>query len=373
VAGSAPPHLPGRLADAVAREVGAPIAVYVMDVDGSRLHRLAGDPAFPPSIVAPLGIGPEIPFASLPRLVDAVRAAVPGGACAPLRMGDSASGCLVGGPGVDGELLAAVAPRAAVSLELAGSFTDEVHAARRRRETRPASEVQQNLLPPRIARVLGGDLAGGVLPGYEIGGDLFDWAQNEDGLWMAVIDAVGKGNEAAGLACLAVGALRSARRSGAGLEEAVLGMDAAVRSMGRPTDFVTAVVAVLAPDGVLEWITAGHPRPVLARPDGRLETLGDGVRPPLGIGAGSRRGSGRLRPKPGTRLVLYSDGVVEQTDWATGRTVGVEGLHGAIVASDPAPTDLVRRVQDVVVRAADGRLRDDATLLALRIARPGGG
>ncbi len=166
---------------------------------------------------------------------------------------------------------------------------------------------------------------------------------------------------------------RSARRSGAGLEDAIADMDAAVRSMGRPTDFVTAVVAVLAPDGVLEWVTAGHPRPVLADAAGRLTTLGDGVRPPLGIGAGSRRERGRLSLEGGVRLVLYSDGIVEQPDRATGRPVGLAGLHEAITTSDPAPTDLVRRVQDVVVGAAAGRLRDDATLLALRVAHPAAG
>jgi hypothetical protein len=31
----------------------------------------------------------------------------------------------------------------------------------------------------------------------------------------------------------------------------------------------------------------------------------------------------------------------------------------------------VRRVQDVVVHAADGRLRDDATLLTVRVLGPG--
>lgn len=361
--------------EVAAREVGAAVAVYVMDVDGSRLHRLAGDGhAFPETVVAPVGIGPEIPLPALPHLADAVERAVPGGACAPLRLGDSAIGCLVGGPDADRERLAAVAPEVAVSLELAGAYTDEVHAARRRRETRPASEVQQNLLPPRIARVAGGDLAGGVLPGYAIGGDLFDWAQNEDGLWLAVIDAVGKGNEAAGLACIAVGALRSARRSGADIEEAVREMDAAVGSMGRRTDFVTAVVAVVRPpQGALEWITAGHPRPVLAGAGGRLRTLEDGVRPPLGLGAGARRGSGRARMEPGARLVLYSDGVVEQMDRATGRPVGVDGLHRAIAGPDGSPAAVVRRVQDAVVHAADGRLRDDATLLAVRVDGPHGG
>jgi len=37
-----------------------------------------------------------------------------------------------------------------------------------------AAEIQQDLLPPRIAAVEGASVAGGVLPGYEVGGDFFD-------------------------------------------------------------------------------------------------------------------------------------------------------------------------------------------------------
>jgi len=48
------------------------------------------------------------------------------------------------------------------------------------------------------------------------------------------------------------------------------------------------------------------------------------------------------------------------------------GLHRALGEPSPTPAALVRRVQDVVVRAADGRLRDDATLLAVRMDAPGG-
>jgi serine phosphatase RsbU (regulator of sigma subunit) len=150
-------------------------------------------------------------------------------------------------------------------------------------------------------------------------------------------------------------------------------MDAAVGSMGRPTDFVTAIVAVVRPpDGALEWITAGHPRPIVADAAGRLRTLEDGVRPPLGFGARAGRGVGRARLDPGSLLLLHSDGVVEQIDRASGRPVGIEALHRALGEPSPTPAALVRRVQDVVVRAADGRLRDDATLLAVRMDAPGG-
>ena len=108
---------------------------------------------------------------------------------------------------------------------------------------------------------------GGVLPGYEVGGDFFDYAQNEDGLWLVIADGVGKGNEAAALSAVTIGALRASRRSGVGLEQTVVVMCEAVRSRGRGgSAFVTAVVALWQPaTHRLRWITAGHPRPIVLR------------------------------------------------------------------------------------------------------------
>lgn len=366
----APPHeLPERIVEAAARLAGAPAAIYVVDVDGSALRLLAGDPGrFPDEIAAALGIGPEIPPESIPALRAAVEGAVAGGSCAPLVLADRALGALVcaSAPAAPLEALAA---EAALALELGSDYTDAVHATRRRRRPQAAAEIQQNLLPPRLARVTGATLAGGVLPGYEVGGDFFDFADNRDGLWLTLADAVGKGNEAAALASLAVGALRSARRSGAAVEDAARAMHEAVRSAGPGTPFVTAVIAVWdTATGLLRWITAGHPRPLVMAAGGAVHTLIDGVTRPLGVrGHGSEPGAAECVLPPGARLVLYSDGVVEQPVGRTGRAYGIDALTGVLrEASGATPAGIVRRLQDGVIAAADGAaLRDDATLLVV--------
>lgn len=154
-----------------------------------------------------------------------------------------------------------------------------------------------------------------------MGGDFFDYADNPDGLWLTLADAVGKGNEAAALASLAVGALRSARRSGGRLEDATRAMHEAVRSTSAGMPFITAVIAVWdTRTGVLRWMTAGHPRPLAIAPDGTVTSLDAGVTRPLGV-----------------------DG------------------HG----SESRAAGTVRRVQDAVIAASAGRLRDDATLLVI--------
>ena len=233
-------------------------------------------------IPAPVGIGPEVPPEAFGALADAVARALPGCGSAPLVLADRALGVVVrpdgASPGLDGS-----AAEGALALEMISGYTDVVHAARRHKHPQPAAEMQQNLLPPRIARLSGADIVGGVLPGYDVGGDFFDYADNHDGLWLAVADAVGKDNEAAALAAVTIGALRASRRSGRGLEGAVGAMRDAVRGLGHTRlVFVTAVVALWNPaTHRLRWITAGHPRPIVARSGGELETLSAGVMRPL--------------------------------------------------------------------------------------------
>ena len=122
-----------------------------------------------------------------------------------------------------------------------------------------------------------------MLPGYDVGGDFFDYAGNADGLWLVVADATGKGNSAAALSSLAVGALRAARRAGAGLQEAARLADEAILGLDMER-YLTAVLGAWDVDEHrLRWINCGHPTPLIVRADGRVEEL-DGERTyPLGV------------------------------------------------------------------------------------------
>jgi serine phosphatase RsbU (regulator of sigma subunit) len=370
-------RLPEHLRLELEARHGGSVALYVVDVDGSSLHLLAGDRGRVPDVIpAPIGVGPEIPPDALDALAAAVEEAIPGCGMAPLALADRALGVVVRvegpAPGLEGW-----AREAALAMEIASGYTDAVHAARRHKHPQPAAEMQQNLLPPRIARVTAGEIAGGVLPGYEVAGDFIDHAEDAEGVWLAIGDAVGKGTEAGAIAAVTIGALRATRRSGGGLEDAARAMGAAIPSVGlRRHAFLTAVLALWDPASRrLRWITAGHPRPVVLRADGALETLTDGVVRPLGVAGGaSAPRTAEARLGPGDRLLLYSDGLVEQPDRRTGRPLGVDAVHGVVRgAGDVTAAGLVRRLQDLVIEAAGGPLRDDVSLLALAMDGDGAG
>jgi hypothetical protein len=373
-----PVALPGRIAVAAEEVAGCRVGVYVIDIDGSCLIRLAGDDGvFPERVMAPVGVGPEIALERLPALQEICASRLPASVAVAMVARDRATGVLVCERRPCGDLRR-VAEVAALALELTSGYTDVVHAVRRRKEIQPAAEIQQNLLPPRLAVLDGDELAGGVLPGYDVAGDFFDYAANADGLWLCVADAMGKGNEAAALSSLAVGALRAARRGGATLEQAAGILDQTVAATGAEVRFLTAVLAQWhTATSSFQWIAAGHPPPLLLHVDGSIEELTGARTHPLGLLGGERTFiTNQRRVGRGERLLLYSDGVTERrrTD---GTLLGLDGLS-SIVGSAPGASaaEIVRGLHDAVIDASPKPLRDDATVLLLaphgsRVRGPG--
>jgi hypothetical protein len=357
-----------RLPAAVLRQAHAagasPAGLYVIDIDGSCLIKLAGEASFPGRIQAPLAVGPELPPEAFPEIQDIVSSKIPDARVTPLCVRDRALGLLVTCGEPPGGIQH-LADGAAVALELVSGYTDVIHRARRRKDINAAGEIQQDLLPPRIATVAGAHVAGGVLPGYEVGGDFFDYAENDDGLWLAVGDAMGKGNTAAAISSLAVGALRAARRNDATLEQAAQIVHEASFELGGPYQFLTAVFAVWHHEtGTLAWVNCGHPRPLLVDRDGGVSELVDEGTYPLGMFRRQRSfRRTEFHVQPGQRILFYSDGIPERRDGA-GELFGMERVAHTLRACANATTaGAVRALQDAVLGFSPRPLRDDATIL----------
>ncbi|HYH91361.1 MAG TPA: SpoIIE family protein phosphatase, partial [Solirubrobacteraceae bacterium] len=323
-----PPHLiADQLVAEARRAAGVPVGLYVVDIDGSRLIRLAGSEDFPETLDAPPALGPEIVPEGLPGYYERLREIMPHCIATPLWLRGRVLGLIlcVGMPLIE---LEDIARQGAAALELANDYTDLIESARRRKPTTAAAEIQHHLLPPRIARVTGAQLAGGLLPSYEVGGDWFDYVENRDGAWLAIADAAGTGPTAAGLGATAVGALRAARRAGQDLVQAATSMDDVIRVLGNPEFTLTAILARWhAPTSMLAWINCGHPPGFIADPDGTMTELDGPVHAPLGsVGATGEFTVSTVRLESADRLVLYTDGISER-EVEGGGTFGVDGVH----------------------------------------------
>src|SRR5215217_6321555 len=292
-----PPHLVAEQLVAEARRVaGVPVALYVIDIDGSALLRLAGEEGeLPDRLEVSLGLGQEIAPDSLHDLYAHLEAELPGCLPAPLWLRGRATGILLA-VGTPRAPLTEVARQGAAALELSNRYTDSFEAVRRSRATSPAAEMQLNLVPcARILRVGGGELAGGILASPKVGGDWFDFAENRDGTWLAIADAAGDGPVAAGRAAVSLGALRSARRRGLGLAGAASVIQETVHELGEAFTVDAVLARWQPPVSTFSWVACGHPPPLLVRADGEVEPLDeDASAPPLGIGPRGRE----FRPRP---------------------------------------------------------------------------
>ncbi|KUN79001.1 phosphatase [Streptomyces bungoensis] len=148
------------------------------------------------------------------------------------------------------------------------------------------------------------------------------------------------------------------------LDDTDAGLAAGYSALGS-----TCCIAVYDPvDHRVVMSNAGHLPPVLVLPDGSAETLTTQPHPGLGAEFAVREPFDvhEFAAPPGSLLVLYTDGLVE--DPAASIDEGIGRLMDVVRLVHPWD-DLQRAARRVVAGLApQGRLRDDVTLLLARMA-----
>ncbi len=248
--------------------------------------------------------------------------------------------------------------RAAVAVEHARLYANQRSAA----ET-----LQHSLLPEVLPELPGVAIASRYLPGgpdVEVGGDWYDVMALHDGmLALAMGDVVGRGVPAASL----MGQLRNGLRAyvveGRSPAQVLSLLNRLLRDVGTPHQMATLVVMVLDPEtGELRYANAGHPPPLVATPDGRAVFLEDAVGVPLGAIGHAEYFETAVTLEPGSTLVLYTDGLVE--DRTTPLDVGLDRLRNSLLAA-PGDVDAMCEHLTAHVREA-GPAQDDVAVLAVR-------
>ncbi|WP_372478080.1 SpoIIE family protein phosphatase [Streptomyces barringtoniae] len=231
---------------------------------------------------------------------------------------------------------------------------------------RLAHGLQQALLPNSLAPPPGIEAAARYLPathGMEIGGDFYDLVPTLP-LTAAVIgDVQGHNVTAAGL----MGQIRTGVRAyttvGQAPHEVMSSTNRLLIDLGTEL-FASCLYLRLDPArGQAVMARAGHPPPLLRRPDGRVRVLDLAGGPLLGIDACAVYPTTEVSFAPGSVLVLYTDGLVEAPD------VDIEEALvdlGALL-SEAGDQPLERLADEVVQHTAATRARvDDVAVLLLR-------
>jgi serine phosphatase RsbU (regulator of sigma subunit) len=244
---------------------------------------------------------------------------------------------------------------------------DVLELPRRRREMALAAEMRWAMLPPLSFANDQVQVAGVLEPAYEVAGDTFDYAINDDTVHIAVFDAMGHGLEASRIANLVVVTYRHCRRRRLGLVETLRAIDALVSEEFGADCLVTGQLAELnVLTGVLHLLSAGHPPPLLLRSDRVVGEIQCTSTFPLGFGD-LQAEIAEVALEPGDQVAFYTDGLTEARS-PSGEEFGLSRLGDHLERAAQAhekPAETVRRLLQSVQAHEAGALRDDATVVLL--------
>jgi serine phosphatase RsbU (regulator of sigma subunit) len=256
----------------------------------------------------------------------------------------------------------------AVLGQLALLASGTIDDARRLEQERVASlELQRSLLPGRLpdhdhiavaARYLASERSN------RVGGDWYDVIALDEGCYAAVVgDVMGHGlREASLMAAMRVAfhAYAIEDTSAAGIVQRVDRLFTRI----APDHLATAVLVVLdVGHHRMSVVNAGHPSPVRIDEHGHAEVVEHGRSLPLGVRPDDERAdSGSMPIEPGTKLLLYTDGLTERVDRAGG-----DGEAAILDAVDGFRGSVDQLCERVLEALRPERSSDDTCVLAVGV------
>ncbi|MBI1371349.1 MAG: SpoIIE family protein phosphatase [Phycisphaera sp.] len=234
-----------------------------------------------------------------------------------------------------------------------------------------ASHIQATLVPDDPV-IKGVDVSIGFEPCRWVGGDYADALLAPDGkVVLVVADVSGKGLPAALVTSSLHTMVHMSQRANMDLPTMVTSLNEHLCEYLDDCSFVTMVAISLDPKtGKLECINAGHPPPVIIRPDGYTRYLQHNKNLPLGVEK-LPFSCDTDELDPGHLLAMFTDGLTEMND-AQGEMLGLERLTQNIQAVytplADRPTDVIRgAIKRQLDRILNDRVPlDDRTFLIAR-------
>jgi len=313
--------------------------------------------------------------------VDMTSSGIAGGVCAPIWLDNAIWGYLYGDSLAPHETM----DRAVPLIRSISQIASDALARLKRIELRErlqslhvelslAAKAQALLMPGEAGETDAVLYAARSVHGRAVTGDLLDVIALSPGRTAVVLgDVVGKGAGAGMIMVLAQSFLHARLTAGQGLSESFAALNEHLCGRLQQGQFISLWGAVFdAEAGTMEFVDAGH---------GYAAMVGGGADPELldgketggvllGIQHPERYPSRAVEVPRGRRVVVFSDGLVEQVS-PGGEQFGVARLMAAAADSASCGED-VERVFEAIQRHAGGQsLTDDATLVSVEFAARG--
>jgi serine phosphatase RsbU (regulator of sigma subunit) len=196
-----------------------------------------------------------------------------------------------------------------------------------------------------------------------VGGDWFDVISLPgQRVGLVVGDVMGHGISAAALMGHVSVAVRAYAVEGHDPATVVTRVDELI-SLGGDKRLATLIYAIIGPDGTLQFANAGHPPPLIVPAGGEPAYLTQALSQPIGVrAAGTPHHDHITTLSPGTTVLLYTDGLIEQR----GRSIdeGLDALRR--LAAAEASSSLDALCDAALATLVPQPAPDDACILAAR-------
>jgi phosphoserine phosphatase RsbU/P len=233
-------------------------------------------------------------------------------------------------------------------------------------ELQLASVVQRKLMPPAFYAAGDMEISAHCRQSQEVGGDLYDIVPIDERR-VAVIngDVSGKGLSAALVMSAAMVLFRAEVRNGGSASEMMTRLNRMMTETLQGEMFVTLGIAVMdCLTGRLEYASAGHMAPYLLH-NGSVQLI-DCSSLPIGIDEEIVYDHRTLDLLPGGRLVLYTDGVIEEMN-DQGKMLGFEGFESILgqLPHDKPLQEQLNTLTAPLVQLRVGSHEDDWTVVMI--------
>jgi serine phosphatase RsbU (regulator of sigma subunit) len=275
----------------------------------------------------------------------------------------------------DLDLLVSVAGQVSVAVQNARLHRDLLKQHEIEQELQYAREVMQALLPERPRSVAGYEFWDHYEPARHVGGDYYGFIplhQPHDDRklaprrWaIAIGDVVGKGLPAALLTARLSAEIRLFLQGETDPAWVVSRLNRQLSENGVLDMYITFLLIMLDVETHRIYLAnAGHPYPLLRRPDGRVQELGiEASGLPLAISPDGPYEAWEVTLEPGETVVLVTDGVTDSMNPSNAR-FGDDRLRELVAATAGGPAAIGDAILSQVHQHSSGRTQfDDITIV----------
>jgi serine phosphatase RsbU (regulator of sigma subunit) len=235
-------------------------------------------------------------------------------------------------------------------------------------ELTAAVTAQRWILPRNLVKSAPFVCSGSSRPGQYLGGDFFDALILSDGRMVVTLgDVSGHGIAASVLMTASQGFLHAALADHGDPARAVRELNTYIHPRRPEGRFITLWVGLFDPGQMtLNYVDAGHGYALMIKRDNTLEPLSGGEGLPIGIMPDSAYSLSSIQLPPGGRVLIISDGLVEQFEPEPSsdgkrQQFEVSGVQAAIAATPHGQDPIARLFEAVYKFAKTQSLSDDAT------------